>query len=117
MHMMAMKALQARRYAMAMILVRLPKAMECLAAAAPRTDQALSMDCYRCPCADHAATIAVQQQKMTPDRGNAGVILGWTHVGRNVHVQFHKLNKTNLPLRTSILSYSYRGRTSERGDF
>jgi hypothetical protein len=46
---MAMKPLQVRPYAMVMILVRLPKAIKCLAAAAPRTDQLLSMDCYRCP--------------------------------------------------------------------
>jgi hypothetical protein len=57
--MMAMQPLQARRYAMAMILVRLPKVMKCLATAAPRTDQFLSMDCYRCPYANDAAINAL----------------------------------------------------------
>jgi hypothetical protein len=33
-----------------MILVELPTAMGCLVAVEPRTDQLLSMDCYRCPC-------------------------------------------------------------------
>jgi hypothetical protein len=59
---MALKPLQVRPYAMAMILVRLPKATKCLATAAPRTDQALPMDCDRCPCADHAAIKTMQQQ-------------------------------------------------------
>ena len=54
-HKMAMKPLQARRYTMAMILVRLRMAMKCLATAAPKTDQLLSMDCYRCPYTNDAA--------------------------------------------------------------
>jgi hypothetical protein len=51
---MALKPLQARLYAMA-VLARLRMAMKCLATAAPRTDQFLSMDCYRCPYANDAA--------------------------------------------------------------
>jgi hypothetical protein len=37
-----MQGLQARLYAMAIVLLRLPKAMNCLAAVEARTDQVLS---------------------------------------------------------------------------
>jgi hypothetical protein len=40
--MVAMQGLQARLYAMAIVLLRLPKAMDCLAAVEARTDQVLS---------------------------------------------------------------------------
>jgi len=42
-----------------MILARLPTAMKCLAAIEPRTDQVLSMDCYRCPYGNDAAINAL----------------------------------------------------------
>jgi len=54
---MAMQ-LQVRRYAM-VVLVRLRMAMKCLATAAPRTDQVLSADCYRCPYGNDAAITAL----------------------------------------------------------
>jgi hypothetical protein len=42
---MAMQGLQVRPCALAIVLVRLPKAMKYLATLEPRTDQVLSMDC------------------------------------------------------------------------
>jgi hypothetical protein len=47
--MIEMKLRQVRPYAL--IFVELSTAMGCLVAVEPRTDQVLSMDCYRCPCA------------------------------------------------------------------
>jgi hypothetical protein len=58
--MIAMQGLQARLYAMAIVLVRLPKAMNCLAAVEARTDQVLStMDC---PYSNDAAISTAWQQ-------------------------------------------------------
>jgi hypothetical protein len=81
---------QIRPFAMALILVRLPMAMKCLVAVAPRTGQVLSMDCYRCPFGNDAVLSTQQQQKMTPRRGDtAGVNLGWTQgLGGNVRQSY-----------------------------
>jgi hypothetical protein len=64
---MAMQRMQARPYALATILVRLPPVMKCLAAVEPGTDQVLSMDRYRCPYGNDAV-LGIQLQQGNPEK-------------------------------------------------
>jgi hypothetical protein len=53
---------------MAVMLARLPKAKRSLAVGAPRTDQALLLDCDRFPYGKDGVLGVQSQHKLTPDR-------------------------------------------------
>ena len=74
-----MQPLQVRPYAMG-VLVRLRMAMKCLAAVEPKTDQALSTDCYRCPFRNDGALGVRQQQRNTLVEAVAAAFLSFSHL-------------------------------------